>query len=57
MHFELCNNCTQYVLDPGLILQGSVLVLVLGLGTKVLGLGLGLGLVRQVLGLVLGLEP
>ena len=51
MHFELCNNCTQYVLDPGLILQGSVLVLVLGLGTKVLGL------VRQVLGLVLGLEP
>ena len=55
MHFELCNNCTQYVLDPGLILQGSVLVLVLGLGTKVLGLGLGL--VRQVLGLVLGLEP
>ena len=40
MHFELCNNCTQYVLDPGLILQGSVLVLVLGLGTKVLGLGL-----------------
>ena len=53
MHFELCNNCTQYVLDPGLILQGSVLVLVLGLGTKVLGLGL----VRQVLGLVLGLEP
>ena len=40
MHFELYNNCTQNVLAPGLILQGSGFVLVLGLGTKVLGLGL-----------------